>query len=353
MPPPKVLVPADELGAFTTALFTAAGVSPGHAATISAVLTWASLRGVDSHGASRVPRYLELLDSGEANRDPALSFSSSTPAVAVLDADRAPGPVALTAAADEAIRRARAGGIGAVGVRRTVHTGAIGYYTSRIADAGLVGIAFVAGMPNMAYPGVKGAAVATSPLSIAVPAPGRAPVLLDMATAGIALGKIAQYRNAGRELPPGTAATADGTPTTDPNLAKMPLPLGGVKGAGMSLVFELLTSVLVGAPILSSFHSGDPQGRVHRQNALLLALDPAAFGDPADFGPAVIATLSALQGLDPTDPGTAIRYPGEGSAAVALQRTRSGVPVAAKVWSELQTAAEKLSVPVPPEAPQP
>jgi LDH2 family malate/lactate/ureidoglycolate dehydrogenase len=40
----------------------------------------------------------------------------------------------------------------------------------------------------------------------------------------------------------------------------MPLPLGGAKGAGMSLLVELLTSVLVGAPILSSFHSDDPRG---------------------------------------------------------------------------------------------
>ncbi|GAA0444114.1 dehydrogenase [Actinoplanes capillaceus] len=347
MPPAKVLVPAGELGTFTTALFTAAGVSPANAATISAVLTWASLRGVDSHGASRVPRYLELLDSGEANRDPSLSVGSTSPAVAVLDADRAPGPVALTAAADLAVEKAEINGIGAIGVRRTVHTGAIGYYTSRIAEAGLVGIAFVAGMPNMAYPGVRGAAVATSPLSVAVPVPGHASALLDMATAGIALGKIAQFRNAGKELPPGTAATADGTPTTDPNLAKMPLPLGGVKGAGMSLVFELLTSVLVGAPILSSFHGDDPQGRVHRQNALILALDPAAFGDGDAFGPAVVSTLDTLKGLTPADEGAEIRYPGEGGAAVAAKRAADGVPVAAKVWSELQIAAEKLGVAIP------
>ncbi|MEU4557647.1 Ldh family oxidoreductase [Actinoplanes sp. NPDC023936] len=347
MPQQKVLVPAAELRAFTTALFTAAGVRAEHAATIADVLTWASLRGVDSHGASRVPRYLELLDSGEAGKEPSLSFGSTSPAVAVLDAGRAPGPIALTAAADEAISRARANGIGAVGVRRTVHTGAIGYYTSRIADANLIGVVFVAGMPQMSYPGVKGAAVATSPLSIAVPASGRPPALLDMATAGIALGKIAQYRNAGRQLPEGTAATADGTPTTDPDLAKMPLPLGGVKGAGMSLVFELLTSVLVGAPILSSFHGDDPQGRVHRQNALILALDPAAFGDADAFGPAVAATLETLKGLTRADEDSEIRYPGEGSAAVAEKRAADGVPVAAKVWAELRVAAEKLGVPVP------
>lgn len=348
MPPaPKVLVAADELTTFVTALFEGAGTSPAHARTISEVLIWAGLRGVDSHGVARVPRYLELLHSGEANATPAMRLDSSAAgvAVAVLDADRAPGPVALTAAATEAVARARTNGIGAVGVRRTVHTGAIGYYTSLIAAQGLVGIAFVAGMPNMSYPGVKGAAVATSPLSIAVPAPGRPAVVLDMATAGIALGKIAQYRNAGTPLPEGTAATLDGVPTTDPNLAKMPLPLGGAKGAGMSLLFELITSVLVGAPILSSFHSSAPDGKVHRQNALLIALDPGAFGE--EFGGAVGATLDTLKGLPRADEATEVLYPGERSAGVERTRTAGGIPVAAKVWGELQLAAEKFGVAVP------
>ncbi|XVU29883.1 Ldh family oxidoreductase [Actinoplanes sp. CA-054009] len=349
--PPKVLVPAGELKEFTTALLSASVKDPAHARTISDVLIWAALRGVDSHGVARVPRYLELLASGEANPAPVMALSPGASAVAVLDADRAPGPVALTAAASEAVRLARANGIGAVGVRGTVHTGAIGYYTSRIAAEGLIGIAFVAGMPNMSYPGVRGAAVATSPLSIAVPTAGdRPPVLLDMATAGIALGKIAQYRNAGQTLPEGVAATADGTPTTDPNLATMPLPLGGAKGAGMSLVFELLTSVLVGAPILSSFHGDDPAGRRHRQNALILALRPAAFGDEAAFPPAVESTLAALRGLTPVADDAEIRYPGENSAAVAAERAAEGVPVAAKVWSELENAAKELHIPLPSQS---
>jgi len=342
-----VVIPAGELGDFVTALLGASVPNPDHARTISDVLLWASLRGVDSHGVARVPRYLELLGSGEANAAPSLTFAGGPSGVTVLDADRAPGPVALTAAADEAVRRARAVGIGAVGVRRTVHTGAIGYYTSRIAEQGLIGIAFVAGMPQMPYPGSPGAAVATSPLSIAVPSGGPAPVVLDMATAGIALGKIAQYRNAGRALPEGVAATAGGAPTTDPQLAKMPLPLGGAKGAGMSLVFELITSVLVGAPIVSSFHSDDPQGRRHRQNALILALDPAAFGDPFLFGEQVAATLTALHGLPKSDPDTAIRYPGENSAAVAESRSAKGIPVGPKVWAELEVAADKLGVTLP------
>ncbi|MFE5480951.1 Ldh family oxidoreductase [Streptomyces sp. NPDC056527] len=281
---------------------------------------------------------------------PEITIESSTPAAAVLDADRAPGPVALTAAAEEAVHRARATGIAAVGVHRTVHTGAIGYYVSKIAEQGLIGIGFVAGMPNMGYTGVKGAVVATSPLAIAVPAADHAPLLLDMATATIALGKIRQAKAAGTPLPEGAAATEDGTPTTDPDKAVMPLPLGGAKGSGMSLAFELLTSVLVGAPIFSAFHSDAPQGRKHRQNALLIALDPAAFGGTETFIQSVDATLSTLKTLPPADGSDAAFYPGERSAATAADRTVRGIPVAPKVWKQLTEAAADRGVALPATA---
>ncbi|MDH6212757.1 Ldh family oxidoreductase [Streptomyces pseudovenezuelae] len=345
--PTKVLVPADDLRTFSAALLEKGGLSPDHARTTADVFVWAALRGVDSHGIARVPAYLELLAKGVANADAEITVESTTPAAAVLDADRAPGPVALSAAADEAVRRARETGIASVGVRRTVHTGAIGYYVSKIAEQGLVGIGFVAGMPNMGYTGVKGAAVATSPLAIAVPARDHAPLLLDMATATIALGKIRQAKASGTPLPEGAAATADGTPTTDPELAVMPLPLGGVKGSGMSLAFELLTSVLVGAPIFASFHSDDPAGRKHRQNALLIAVDPAAFGDADAFTANVDTTLATLKDLPSADGFDAVHYPGERSAAIAARRGESGIPVPPKVWRDLTEQAEKLDVPLP------
>lgn len=345
--PSKVLVPADGLRAFSAALLEKGGLSAEHAATTADVFVWAALRGVDSHGIARVPAYLDLLAKGVANARPEIRVESTAPAAAVLHADRAPGPVALSAAAAEAVRRARGTGIASVGVRATVHTGAIGYYVSKIASEGLVGLGFVAGMPNMGYTGVKGAAVATSPLAIAVPAADHAPLLLDMATATIALGRIRQAKASGTPLPEGAAATEDGTPTTDPEQAVMPLPLGGAKGSGMSLAFELLTSVLVGAPIFASFHSDDPAGRKHRQNALLIALDPAAFGGAEAFTEGVDATLGTLKGLPPADDAEGVYYPGERSAAIAVERGAKGIPVAPKVWGELTRHAEALGVGLP------
>ncbi|MYX45609.1 Ldh family oxidoreductase, partial [Streptomyces sp. SID89] len=96
--PGKVLVPAEELRAFAAALLEKGGLTAEHARTTADVFVWAALRGVDSHGTARVPAYLDLLAKGVANADPAITIESTTPAAAVLDADRAPGPVALSAA---------------------------------------------------------------------------------------------------------------------------------------------------------------------------------------------------------------------------------------------------------------
>jgi thiamine pyrophosphate-dependent acetolactate synthase large subunit-like protein len=144
-------------------------------------------------------------------------------------------------------------------------------------------------------------------------------------------------------------AVAEGTTATDPEKAVMPLPLGGAKGSGMSLAFELLTSVLVGAPIFAAFHSDDPQGRMHRQNALITAIDPVAFGDADAFTAAVDATLGTLKGLAAADGVEGVFYPGERSAAVGVRRAEKGVPVTAKVWRELMENADKLGI-TPPEA---
>ncbi|MFF2487160.1 Ldh family oxidoreductase [Microbacterium sp. NPDC058062] len=343
-----VTVPADALEAFIRDIFEAAGVSADDAATAAPSFVWASLRGVDSHGISRVPRYVEMFGSGVANPRPAIVIDDAAPGVAVVDADFAPGPVALTRAADLAVEKARTQGVAVVSVRNTVHTGAIGYYVSRIADAGLVGIGIAAGSPMMSYEGAVGASVATSPLAIAVPGTGDKPtVLLDMASSLIALGKIAQYKREGRPLPEGSATTADGTPTTDPELAKIPTPLGGPKGSGLSLMFELLTSVLVTAPILTKYHAGEKK---HRQNATLIVLDPAAFGSAEEFAANVDATIDTIHGLPKAEGVEQILVPGERSAGTLEKRSAAGIPVGDKLWAELVETAAGLGVAVPEAA---
>jgi LDH2 family malate/lactate/ureidoglycolate dehydrogenase len=198
----------------------------------------------------------------------------------------------------------------------------------------------------MGYAGARGAAVATSPLAISLPADRHPDFVLDMATATIALGKIAQYKARGERLPEGAAVTAEGEPTTDPAEAKIPLPVGGAKGSGMSLAFELLTSGLAGNPIVAEYHDGTPGGRRHRQNAALIAIDVAAFLPLQEFTAIVDRTIDAVAGLTPAgdDPVTA---PGQRAAATAQERGRDGIPLPARVWDSVREAAAAHGVDAP------
>ena len=347
MPPAKVRIQAAELRSLVAAIFNARGCSVADAETVAETLVWANLRGIDSHGVSRVPRYLELFDKGES--DPAAEVAVQHPRSAIvrLDAKTAAGPVAMTRAAHEVVAAARETGIAWAAVRSTVHTGAIGRYTSLIAEAGMAGIGIVAGVPNMAYVGGRTAGVATSPLSVAIPSGGADPVLLDMATAVVALGRLAQMKASGTPLADGVALTATGEPTNDPALAMIPLPVGGAKGAGLSLVFELLASGLVGNPIVSAFHDGTEGGRRHRQNGALIALDIDAFMPLAEFTQIVDATLGAIRALPRADADVAILVPGDRGSRTAVERSAGGVPLGPKLWEQLSSAAEALGIPVP------
>jgi len=338
------VVQRDALHNIVKRIFVAAGCSDQHATVVADVLLWANLRGVDSHGVVRVPRYIEMFKSGEAKASPALRLRRMRPAAVLVEADGAPGPVALQAAMAGAIGAARENGVAWASVRGTVHTGAIGYYAELAAGQGMIGVGIVAGVPNMAYHGARGAGVATSPLAIAVPSSKHGTILLDMATATIALGKIAQHKIKGLPLPQGAALDAEGLPTTDAAKAVTPLPMAGAKGSGMSLMFELVTSVLVGNPIVAPFHAKAPDGRKHRQNAAMLAIDIATFSDPDTFKSVVDETVNAIKAMPPAEPGVEVLLPGERGARAFAQRLKEGIPIPPPTWEALVEAGRAVRV---------
>ena len=342
--PQKVRIPGTALHAMVKSMFERLGTSAADAATVADVLVWANLRGVDSHGISRIPRYVEMFASGEAKARASLRVTQPRAALIGIDADGAPGPVAMQRAAVEARTLAATTGIAWAAVRGTVHTGAIGYYASQVAEAGMIGIGLVAGVPNMAYAGSSAAGVATSPIAIAVPSGKHGTVLLDMATAVIALGKIAQYRQSGTPLEPGMALTEQGQPTTDPALAEIPLPMGGAKGSGLSLMIEFLSGVLVGNPIVAEFHSGTPEGQRHRQNGTIIAVDISAYGPLDAFRSQVDAAIEAIKKLPRAEGSVEIFFPGERSSRVFAERSSKGIPLAPGPWQKLCKDAEKLGV---------
>jgi LDH2 family malate/lactate/ureidoglycolate dehydrogenase len=331
---------------FVGALFVAAGLRADEAAVEAEVLLWAELRGLASHGLFRVPMYLGWIGRGLRNPKSEPRVVREKGATCLIDADLAPGLFMMTRAMERAVGLARAHGVGWVVVRRTTHTGAMGYYVRKAAEAGMIGIATCASRPLMAYHGSRVPALGTSPLAIAAPRAKGPPVALDMSSAAIPWGKLAQARANDERLPPGVALDAAGRPTTDPHDAEVPLPLAGAKGSGLALMIECLTSLAGGLPLVAPALAGEgPNYNV--QNAAAIAVDPAAFLGGDGFAEEVEAMARAIARLPRAQGFDEILMPGERGDREAARRRAEGIAVPEDLWARLRGLAKRLGVAVP------
>jgi ureidoglycolate dehydrogenase (NAD+) len=268
-------------------------------------------------------------------------------AIVVLEADRAPGAVAMAMAMEEAIARAREVHVGWCAAKNITHAGAVGYFALQAANAGMAGIVMSASGPMMAYHGAKVAGVSSNPLAIAFPAANRRPLLLDMSTSNVAMGKVMSARDAGRDIPLGWGLDAKGRGTTDPGKLTTLLPLGGPKGSGLSLMIECLCSVAVANPIIAPALAAGGALDAPFLNGIAIALDLAVFGDRAGILAEADRLGSLIRALPPDDDVERIYLPGERGDAILEQRTRDGIPLPQGTWSKLLAAAKELGVAEP------
>lgn len=343
----SVTIGHDELGRFIRDALMAKGARAEDAVVVAEGLVWANLRGIDGHGVSRLPSYLKMIERGEIDAKAQPRLLHDRAATFVLDGGRGFGPVAMMQAIAIAAERAQSAGVCFGLVRETTHTGAIGRYAQWIAQRGCAALIMGAGPAFVAYHGARVASLGTSPIAIAVPNGGTS-IVLDMATSTISNGTIMQARAAGKELPPNAALTAHGEPTTDPSKAEILLPLGGPKGSGLGLMFEMLASVLAAAPIQARA-LGPERRRTLDQNSAILAIDVDTFRPLADFAHDADALAALLKALPRQNGVEEILLPGERAQRTEAARRKSGIPIPAKLWEELETigSADAIAPPAP------
>jgi ureidoglycolate dehydrogenase (NAD+) len=344
--PSRKLIAKEALEAFATTMLEAGGYRPDYARQSAELLVWANLRGADSHGVLRIPRYIEMVKLGMVKGDAQPTFSREFGAIAVLHGDLVPGAAGMSMAADKALDLAGKFGIGLCSIMHTSHAGAIGYFAERVAKTGMVGVVMTASKPLMVYHGSRGEGVSTNPLSIAAPArnPNR-PILLDMSTASVALGKVMAAKDAGDTIPPDWGVDLNGVATTDPAKVKSVLPMAGPKGSGLSLMIEVLVSLLGGNPLISLALT---EKRDAGFNGLIIALDPNAFGLENSFEDEIERLAGAIKSLPPADGVDQVRLPGERGFDLAEQRLEGGIPIAAGTVARLIVEAKKRGVAIPP-----
>jgi ureidoglycolate dehydrogenase (NAD+) len=343
--PNRIIVGDKELGRFIRDVLVAHGARGNDAAAVADGLVWANLRGVDGHGVSRLPRYLKIIARGEIDVNSIPRLVHDRAATFVIDCGHCFGPVAAMQAAAIAVERAKTAGVCFGLLRETTHTGAIGRYAQWMAERGCAAIIMGAGPALMAYHGARVASMATSPIAIGVPS-GNGPIVLDMATSTISNGKILQARATGETLPEGTVLTAEGEATTDPRKAEILLPLGGPKGSGLALMFEMLASVLAAAPIQARALGPEKRTR-HTNNTAIIAIDVATFRPLGEFVHDADALASIIKALPRQSGFNEITLPGERSGRTEAARRKSGIPIPAKLWNELEAIAKADGVRMP------
>ena len=347
MPQETLLITKAELTAFVAAIFEAVGLSKEHAGEWAKMLVWANLRGTDSHGIIRIPRYIDLINAKSINAAPDIRVERKMGAIVVLETDRAPAAVGMTRAVKAAIQCASESGVGWCAARNTTHTGAIGYFAVQAAEQGYGAIVMTASGPMMAYPGTRVGAVSSNPIAFAVPRKNGRPYLLDFSTGVVANGKIMGAADRGEKIPVGWGLDKDGRDTTDPRAVETVLPLGGAKGAGLSFMIECLSSLLLSNPrIAPDLEDGSIENNPFL-NGSVIAINPAAFGDRQTFEREAERLGLAIAGLPRAEGVDRIMLPGERGDAIRAEREKSGIPVPHGTWQRIGKAAEKLGVKVP------
>ena len=241
---------------------------------------------------------------------------------------------ASTAASTISPRSARLFGLALFSQKNAYTCGALGYFTGRLAEQGLVAIAATNGPAVLAGSGSTKPVYCTNPLSFAAPAADGPPVVIDQSSSATAFVSIRKAAEEGRDIPPGWALDPDGYPTTDPAAAMKGalLAFGGNRGANIALMVEVLAAGVTGAnwSLDAPWFTAGPDSP--GTGLLVLAIEPKFF-DP-DFENRMKAQLDRLAG----DYG--VHIPGRARAEAAARARIHGLSVSKALVDRISAFAE-------------
>jgi LDH2 family malate/lactate/ureidoglycolate dehydrogenase len=338
----------ERLRDFGTRVLESLGVPAADAALVADSLVQADLWGHGSHGMLRLPWYAARLRSGAISPATEPATLVDTVPLVLLDGRDGVGQVLTERARVLAVERARAHGIGAVGVRNSNHFGTAMWFTRRAARDGVVAVLTTNASPAMAPWGGREKVLGTNPWSIAAPAPGGRVVAVDIANTAVARGKIHLAEQRGEPIPEGWALTADGRPTTDPDegLLGVVLPMAGHKGYAITFLVDVLSGALTGSGVGTEVHGPYEPAPRSRAGHLFLAIDPAALGDPADYEARVQRLIDEVKAVPLAEGFDEVFYPGEvEDRAEAANLAAGGVVLAAESVAALHRLGGETGVP--------
>jgi len=331
---------------FCTAVYEKVGMPPQDARLVADTLVQADLWGHQSHGVLRLGWYRDRVLNKVMNPETKPEFVVDAGAMALIDGHDGVGHVLTMLATREAVKRAKAHGIGAVGVRNSNHFGTCMYYTMMGAREGCVMFLTSNGGPAMAPWGGMKKIIGTNPWSVAAPVGNGAPFTVDMANTGVARGKIYLARNKRLPIPLGWAINAKGEPTTDPQEAidGIILPMAEHKGYAIAAMVDMMSGVLTGSGFLSAVHS--PYKTAEKSNCghLMIAIDIEKFQPLAEFHSRMQKFVKEIKSVPVAKGFDEVFYPGEIEFNNDRKHRKEGIQLPDDTFADLKRIAGEMSL---------
>ncbi len=343
---------AAELRVFMAAVLARLGAHEDAAATAEA-LVHADLRGVDSHGINMLTdnrSYVPGLRDGSVNARPNRRILHQTPSTALLDNDLGLGAAGATAGMQLAIAKARQVGSGWVAVTNGRHYGMAAHYPLQAISEGMIGVSVCNSRPYVAPAYGAAAMLGTNPIAFAAPAGQEAPLILDMATSGVAVGKLILARRTGKRIPRTWAQDAEGGATEDPAAVWAGgwlLPLGGLPETGGYKGYGLAAMVDVLAGVLSGIGTSPMLTQVEGVGQFFGAIRVDSFRPREAFEAMMDRAIREWRATPPLDPAHPVLVPGDPERHIELDRRARGIPLHPALVADLEALGIELGEPFP------
>jgi 3-dehydro-L-gulonate 2-dehydrogenase len=332
--PAMKLISSEEMANTFYEILVREGVVEAKARTCARVFTQNSVDGVYTHGVNRFPRFVQYIREKHVITDAEPILKSTFGAVEQWDGQSGPGILNALYCTERAMNIARQNGIGCVALAHTNHWMRGGTYGWKAAKEGFAFICWTNTIANMPPWGAKDNHLGNNPLIFAVPFEDEA-IILDMAMSQFSFGKIELMHMQGEELPVAGGFDIQGELTKDPGAiteSSILLPAGYWKGAGLSLLLDILAAILSGGLATTDVSKEAAETNVSQ---VFIAIDLSKLHNASAISQTLQNIIEDYKSAVPAAGKSGIRYPGEGVVKTRKENLEKGIPVNEKVWAEI------------------
>jgi len=344
-------VSASFLKNFASQVLHKAGMHQEDAKLTAESLIFANLRGIDTHGVTRLDTLVRKLEAKVINARPKIKIIKDKGGTVLVDGDDGMVQVVANKAMKIAIERAAETGVALVGAINSGHIGALAFWSMMALAYDMIGFCTSNGSSIVAPWGGREARFANQPITIAAPTGKDFPLILDMALTLTSRGKISLAAKNNLSIPEDWAVDEQGRPTRNPNEALKGglLAIGGYKGADLAIMIEVLTAVLLGGNFGPECGWMAPPDKILSKplgfNNLMAAINIENFTSVRQFKERIDQLIETLKAVPRAKDVDTILMPNEKEYLFELKRTKEGIPLNEVLVKELNGLAKKFDLP--------